>query len=80
MSVVKKTQLTIRIPDALMERVDSLINQCRFRSRSDLFKHVLENWLEQERDDELWEMAKKHEEDPSQFGCDTGFGSFLDER
>ena len=40
-----KTQLTIRIPDRIMARVDSLILSGHYQSRSLLVTEVLKNWL-----------------------------------
>jgi Arc/MetJ-type ribon-helix-helix transcriptional regulator len=59
----------INLPSDLMKSVDKYINERRFETRSEMIAEALQTWIDCEEDEDLWEVAQKHDENPADFGC-----------
>lgn len=59
--------MKVHIPAGMISALDKMIDGVRFTDRNDLFKHMIELWIEDDK--AFWEFCEKHGKDPAQFGC-----------
>ena len=48
-------QITIRIPDEIIEGIDEYVDHIHYRSRAHLITAVLSDWLEDQAEEEEYE-------------------------
>jgi Arc/MetJ-type ribon-helix-helix transcriptional regulator len=56
MFTIELTQVQLRLPEELVEEIDSWVKSGRFRSRSDAIKSMIEIYNERERTREFLKM------------------------
>jgi len=59
----------INVPVELSIAIDKYLSERRFETRSELIIEAVQTWIDCEEDDDFGEIAQKHDEDPSAFGC-----------
>lgn len=55
------TQVQVRIPDQLVEKIDKWVQEGRFTSRSDAIRTIVALYEEREKTREFYEMLQRRE-------------------